>query len=51
MKNRISIALVKMPNSSFCQIREFQVRQQKAGAGFGAAKASLGGAGIFVKCP
>lgn len=45
------LALVKMPNSRFCQVREFQVTQQKAGRGFGAAKASVGGAGIFVKCP
>lgn len=44
-------ALVKMPNRPLCQIREFQVTQPKAGAGFGAAKASIAGAGIFVKCP
>lgn len=48
---KMGLALVKMPNRPLCQIREFQVTQQKAGAGFGAAKASLGGAGIFVKCP
>ena len=48
---KMGLALVKMPNRPLCQIREFQVTQQKAGAGFGAAKASLAGAGIFVKCP
>lgn len=48
---KMGLALVKMPNRPGCQIREFQVTQQKAGAGFGAARASLGGAGIFVKCP
>lgn len=44
-------ALVKLPNRPLCQVREFQVTQAKAGAGFGAAKASIAGAGIFVKCP
>ena len=44
-------ALVKLPNRPLCQIREFQVTQKKAGAGFGAATASIAGAGIFVKCP
>ena len=44
-------ALVRLPNQPLCQIREFQVTQSKAGAGFGASNASIAGAGIFVKCP
>lgn len=44
-------ALVKLPNRPLCQVREFQITQAKAGAGFGAAKASIAVAGIFVKCP
>lgn len=45
------LVLVQLPNRPFCQIREFQVTQYKAGAGYGAAKASGSLAGIFVKCP
>ncbi len=45
------LALVQMPNRPFCQIREFQVTQQKAGAGYGATTAGVASTGIFVKCP
>lgn len=45
------LVLVQLPNRPFCQIREFQVTQYKAGAGYGAAKASGSLAGIIVKCP
>ena len=48
---KLGLALVQLPNRPYCQIREFQATQHKAGAGYGAAKASIGGAGIFVKCP
>lgn len=50
---KLGLALVKLPNQPFCQIRDFQVQQDKAGAGFSAAKLHLplGYAGIFVKCP
>ncbi len=44
------LVLVQLPNRPFCQIREFQITQYKAGAGYGAAKASGSLAGIFVKC-
>lgn len=45
------LALVQVPNQPFCQIRDFILTQHKAGAGYGAAKASVSGTGIFVKCP
>ncbi len=48
---KLGLALIKMPNRPMCQIRGFQLTQHKAGAGFGAAKASVAEAGIFVKCP
>ena len=48
---KLGSALIKLPNQPFCQIREFQVTQYKAGAGFGAAKAWIAGIGVFVKCP
>jgi hypothetical protein len=44
-------ALVKLPNQPFCQIKEFQLTQHKAGAGYGAAKATISGGGVFVRCP
>lgn len=50
---KLGLALVKLPNQPLCQIRDFQVQQNKAGAGYSAAKVSLpiGYSGIFVKCP
>ncbi len=48
---KLGLALIKMPNRPMCQIRGFQLTQHKAGAGYGAAKASVAEAGIFVKCP
>ncbi|CAN5532548.1 hypothetical protein BH10ACI3_BH10ACI3_18500 [soil metagenome] len=50
---KLGLALVKLPNQPFCQIRDFQVQQDKAGAGYTAAKLHrpLGYTGIFVKCP
>ncbi len=49
---KLGLALVKLPNQPFCQIRDFQVQQNKAGAGYSAAKLHLplGYTGIFVKC-
>lgn len=44
------VVLVQLPNRPFCQIREFQVTQYKAGAGYGAAKASGSDTGKFVSC-
>jgi hypothetical protein len=44
------IALVKLPNQPFCQIKQFQLTQHKAGAGYGAAKPTISGGGVFVKC-
>ncbi|HLM02624.1 MAG TPA: hypothetical protein VK400_16340 [Pyrinomonadaceae bacterium] len=48
---KLGLALVKLPNRPFCQIREFQMTQHRTGAGYGATKASIGKTGIFVKCP
>ncbi|MCY7345936.1 MAG: hypothetical protein LH614_06905 [Pyrinomonadaceae bacterium] len=48
---KLGLALIQIPNRPFCQIRDFQVTQHRAGAGYGAAKASVGSTGIFVKCP
>ncbi|MGI8786347.1 MAG: hypothetical protein ACR2HG_01115 [Pyrinomonadaceae bacterium] len=50
---KLGLTLVKLPNQPLCQIRDFQVQQNKAGAGYSAAKVSLpmGYSGIFVKCP
>ena len=50
---KLGLALVKLPNQPFCQIRDFQFTQQKAGAGYSAGKLSLpiGYTGIFVNCP
>ena len=50
---KLGLALVKLPNQPFCQIRDFQVQQNKAGSGYSAAKLHLplGYTGIFVKCP
>lgn len=50
---KLGLALVKLPNQPFCQIRDFQVQQDKAGAGYSAARLHLplGYSGIFVKCP
>ncbi len=48
---KLGLSLVKLPNRPFCQIRQFQVTQHKAGAGYGAAKAGIAGVGVFVKCP
>jgi len=43
-------ALIQLPNQPFCQIREFEVTQYKAGAGYGAAKPWVADTGRFVKC-
>lgn len=50
---KLGLALVKLPNQPFCQIREFEFIQNKAGAGYAATKLSrpLGYTGIFVQCP
>lgn len=50
---KLGLALVKLPNQPFCQIRDFEFHQDKAGAGFSAAKLHLplGYTGIFVNCP
>lgn len=50
---KLGLALVKLPNQPFCQIRDFQVQQDKVGAGHAAARLHrpLGYTGIFVKCP
>ncbi len=45
------LALVKLPNQPFCQVKNFQLTQYKAGAGYGAAKPTISGGGTFVKCP
>ena len=47
---KLGRVLVKMPNQSICQVREFQVIQRKAGAGFGAVKAVGSDTGLFVSC-
>lgn len=47
---KLGRVLVQFPNQKFCQIREFQVIQYKAGAGFGAVKAVGSDTGTFVKC-
>ncbi len=43
-------ALIQLPNHPFCQIREFEVTQYKAGAGYGAANGWVADTGRFVKC-
>ncbi len=43
-------ALIQLPNHPFCQIREFEVTQYKAGAGYGAANGWIADTGKFVKC-
>jgi hypothetical protein len=50
---KLGLALVKLPNQPFCQIRDFQVQQDKAGAGYSAPRLHLplGYTGIFVQCP
>lgn len=50
---KLGLALVKLPNQPFCQIRDFQFTQEKAGAGYSASKlrTPLGATGIFVSCP
>lgn len=49
---RRGYVLVKMPNRPGCQAREFVLRQDRAGGGFGATKVEdLGAGGIFIKCP
>ncbi|CAN5609282.1 hypothetical protein BH10ACI3_BH10ACI3_24420 [soil metagenome] len=49
---RRGYVLVKMPNRPDCQAREFVLRQDRAGGGFGATKVEdLGAGGIFIKCP
>ncbi len=49
---KLGLALIKLPNQPFCQIRDFQVQQNKIDAGYSAAKLHLpiGYTGIFVKC-
>ena len=50
---KLGLALVKLPNQPFCQIRDFQVQQDKAGGDYSAPRLNLplGYTGIFVKCP
>ena len=48
---KLGRTLVRFPNQPFCQVREFQVIQYKAGVGFGAVKAVGSDTGLFVKCP
>ena len=50
---KLGLALVKLPNQPFCQIRDFQVQQDRKGAGYSAPRLNLplGYTGIFVKCP
>lgn len=49
---RRGYVLVKMPTRPECQAREFVLRQDRAGGGFGATKVEdLGAGGIFIKCP
>ena len=50
---KLGLALVKLPNQPYCQIRDFQVQQDKAGGGYSAPRMNLplGYTGIFVKCP
>ncbi|MEP6987928.1 MAG: hypothetical protein ABI970_20170, partial [Chloroflexota bacterium] len=48
---KVGVALVKMPNQPFCQIRDFVANQSKAGGGYGASKVRLPIGGNFVKCP
>ena len=43
-------ALIQLPNQPYCQIREFEVTQYKAGAGYGAAQPWVADTGKFVKC-
>lgn len=43
-------ALIQLPNQPYCQIREFEVTQYKAGAGYGAAQPWVADTGRFVKC-
>ena len=47
---KLGRVLVQVPNQPLCQVREFQVIQYKAGAGYGAVKAVGSDTGIFVKC-
>lgn len=47
---RTGRALIQLPNQAFCQIREFEVTQYKAGAGYGAANAWIADTGRFAKC-
>ncbi|MEQ1605078.1 MAG: hypothetical protein ABL999_09430 [Pyrinomonadaceae bacterium] len=49
---RRGYVLVRMPNRPECQAREFVLRQDRKGGGFGATKVEdLGAGGIFIKCP
>jgi hypothetical protein len=50
---KLGLALVKLPNQPYCQVRDFQFNQYKAGAGYGAAKLTepIAYSGMFVKCP
>ena len=51
-KVKLGLALVKLPNQPFCQMRDFQFTQFRQGGGYSAAKLrGLGNTGIFVKCP
>lgn len=53
-KNRykLGIALVKLANQPFCQMRSFSLQQTRTGASYSAAKVQhLGRSGIFVQCP
>lgn len=47
---RAGRALIQLPNQPYCQIREFEVTQYKAGAGYGAAQPWVADTGKFVKC-
>jgi hypothetical protein len=50
---KLGLALVKLPNQPYCQVRDFQFNQYQAGAGYGAAKLTepIAYSGMFVKCP
>lgn len=50
---KMGLALVHLPNQPFCQVRDFEFHQDKAGAGYGAARLTqpIAYAGMFVKCP
>ncbi len=47
---RTGQALIQLPGQPFCQIRQFEVTQYKAGGGYGASQGWVSDTGTFVSC-